>query len=31
VVEASMGYVDDSNGYVGGVLERLAELHLAAC
>ncbi len=31
VVEAARSYVDDSSGYVGGVLERLAELHLAAC
>jgi uncharacterized Zn finger protein len=31
VVESSSGYVDDSGGDVGGVLGRLAELHLAAC
>ncbi len=30
-VEASMGAVDDSDGHVGGLLARLAELHLAAC
>jgi uncharacterized Zn finger protein len=31
MVESSMSYVDDSGGDVGGVLGRLAELHLAAC
>jgi len=31
MVESSTGYVDDSGGDVGGVLGRLAELHLAAC
>jgi tetratricopeptide (TPR) repeat protein len=30
-VEEAMGEVDDSDGYLGGVLERIEELHLAAC
>jgi len=30
-VEEAMGSVDDSDGYMGGILERLQELHLAAC
>jgi hypothetical protein len=30
-VEAVLGNVDDSDGYVGGVRDQLKELHLAAC
>jgi hypothetical protein len=30
-VEEAMGEADDSDGYLGGVLERVEELHLAAC
>lgn len=30
-VERAMGSVDDSDGYMGGLLERLEEIHLAAC
>ena len=30
-VERALSQVDDSDGYVGGILERVAELHLAAC
>jgi hypothetical protein len=30
-IEGAFEYVDDSNGEVGGVKERLEELHLAAC
>lgn len=30
-VEKAMGSVDDSDGYMGGILERLQELHLKAC
>jgi uncharacterized Zn finger protein len=30
-VEVAFQYVDDSNGELGGVKERLEELHLAAC
>jgi tetratricopeptide (TPR) repeat protein len=30
-VERAMDSVDDSDGYLGGILERLRELHLAAC
>ncbi|MBI4481544.1 MAG: SWIM zinc finger family protein [Acidobacteria bacterium] len=30
-VEDAMGTVDDSDGYVGGILERLQELHHKAC
>jgi len=31
VAENALGYVDDSNGHVGGILERLQDLHLKAC
>jgi hypothetical protein len=31
VVERALQSVDDSDGYMGGILERLQELHLAAC
>lgn len=30
-VEEAMGSVDDSDGYMGGILERLQELHHKAC
>lgn len=30
-VEDAIGLVDDSDGHMGGILERLQELHLAAC
>jgi len=30
-VEEAMGSVDDSDGYMGGILEHLQELHLKAC
>ncbi len=30
-VENSLGSVDDSDGYMGGILESLQELHLQAC
>jgi len=30
-VEGALGSVDDSDGSMGGILERLGELHLAAC
>lgn len=30
-VEEAMGSVDDSDGYMGGILERLQGLHLRAC
>ncbi|OFV96008.1 MAG: hypothetical protein A3F68_09800, partial [Acidobacteria bacterium RIFCSPLOWO2_12_FULL_54_10] len=30
-VENALGSVDDSDGYMGGILERLQELHLQAC
>lgn len=30
-VEEALGSVDDSDGHMGGILERLQELHLAAC
>lgn len=30
-VERAMESTDDSDGYLGGILERLQELHLAAC
>ena len=30
-VESAMNEVDDSDGYVGGILDRLQELHHAAC
>lgn len=30
-VEDALGSVDDSDGYMGGILERLQELHLRAC
>lgn len=30
-VEEAFGYVDDSNGELGGLKERLEKLHLAAC
>jgi uncharacterized Zn finger protein len=30
-VESAMGSIDDSDGYMGGILERLQELHLEAC
>lgn len=30
-VEDAIGSVDDSDGYMGGILERLQELHLKAC
>lgn len=30
-VERALGSVDDSDGYMGAILERLQELHLAAC
>lgn len=29
--EDAVGYVDDSDGWLGGIAERLGELHLAAC
>ena len=31
VVERALQSVDDSDGYMGGILERLQQLHLAAC
>lgn len=31
VVERALESVDDSDGYMGGILERLQQLHLAAC
>lgn len=30
-VEDAVGYVDDSDGWLGGIAERLVDLHLAAC
>ena len=30
-MESAMNHVDDSDGFMGGILERLQELHLAAC
>ena len=30
-VEKALNHVDDSNGHMGGILERLQELHLSAC
>lgn len=30
-VERALSQVDDSDGYVGGILEHVADLHLAAC
>jgi hypothetical protein len=30
-VEDAVGYVDDSDGWLGGIAERIADLHLAAC
>ncbi len=30
-MESAMDEIDDSDGYMGGILERLQELHLAAC
>ena len=30
-VEQALGWIDDSDGYLGGVLERLGDLHHAAC
>jgi len=30
-VESALGSIDDSDGSMGGILERLQELHLAAC
>jgi hypothetical protein len=30
-VEQALGWIDDSNGYLGGVLERLGDLHHTAC
>lgn len=30
-VEDAMGSIDDSDGYMGGILERLQEIHHAAC
>jgi uncharacterized Zn finger protein len=30
-VEEAMGSIDDSDGYMGGILERLQEIHHAAC
>jgi uncharacterized Zn finger protein len=30
-VEGAMGSVDDSDGYIGGILERLQDLHHKAC
>ncbi|MGH9340604.1 MAG: SWIM zinc finger family protein [Acidobacteriota bacterium] len=30
-VEKAMGFVDDSDGHMGGILERLQEIHLKAC
>jgi uncharacterized Zn finger protein len=30
-VEEAMGSVDDSDGHMGGILERLQEIHLKAC
>jgi len=30
-VEKALNNVDDSDGYLGGILERIQELHLAAC
>ena len=30
-VEAAMQEVDDSSGYMGGILDRLQEMHLKAC
>jgi uncharacterized Zn finger protein len=30
-VESAMGSIDDSDGHMGGILERLQELHLKAC
>ncbi|MBI4540724.1 MAG: SWIM zinc finger family protein [Gemmatimonadetes bacterium] len=30
-VEGAMGSVDDSDGHMGGILERLQEIHLTAC
>ncbi|HOC91714.1 MAG TPA: SWIM zinc finger family protein [bacterium] len=30
-VERALQNVDDSNGYLGGILEKIQELHLAAC
>lgn len=30
-VEDAVGYVDDSDGWLGGIAERIGDLHLAAC
>ncbi len=30
-MESAMNHLDDSDGFMGGILERLQELHLAAC
>lgn len=30
-MESAMEYVDDSNGFMGGILGRLEEMHLSAC
>jgi uncharacterized Zn finger protein len=30
-VEAAMGHIDDSDGHMGGIFEKLQTLHLAAC
>ncbi|MHB8412077.1 MAG: DUF6880 family protein [Candidatus Acidiferrales bacterium] len=30
-MESAMDHVDDSDGFMGGILERLQELHLSAC
>lgn len=30
-VEDALGSVDDSDGYMGGIIEQLQEIHLAAC
>ena len=30
-VEQALGWIDDSDGYLGGVLERLGDLHHTAC
>lgn len=30
-VETAIGYVDDSDGHLGGILERIQEIHLEAC
>jgi uncharacterized Zn finger protein len=30
-MESAMNYVDDSDGFMGGILDQLQELHLSAC